>query len=62
MPDSWSQKKKDKMENTYHQARPDIDNLLKAFLDCLADEDKKVCKVVIEKRWSTTGKIWAREL
>lgn len=37
-----------------HQQRPDIDNLVKAFLDALCDEDSYVWNIRAEKRWSQT--------
>lgn len=52
MPASWSQKKKDLMDGTSHEQKPDTDNLLKAFCDALTDND---CAI-----WSQTGrKFWA---
>lgn len=57
MLDSWSQKKKNKMAGEYHQQKPDIDNLLKAFTDCLMTDDSKIYKVIVEKYWATTGSI-----
>ena len=51
VPRSWSQKKKKLYHGTLHQAKPDLDNLLKAMLDSLLSEDKKIahfgelCKV-----------------
>ncbi len=58
MPNSWSKKKKAEMDGQPHQAKPDIDNYMKAFLDAifkLFDEDD--C-VVYDSRVS---KYWARE-
>lgn len=36
MPKSWSKKKKEAMNNTYHIAKPDIDNFNKAIYDALS--------------------------
>jgi Holliday junction resolvase RusA-like endonuclease len=56
MPKSWSEKKKLAMCGKPHKVRPDIDNFLKAILDCLS-EDKHIYQVVMEKRWGYTGSI-----
>jgi len=56
MPKSWSEKKKLAMCGEPHKVRPDIDNFLKAILDCLS-EDKHIYQVVMEKRWGYTGSI-----
>ena len=55
MPNSWSKKKKEAHQFKPHQSRPDIDNLLKAFMDALKKEDSDVWKVTAEKRYSYTG-------
>lgn len=54
MPKSWSKKKRKEMCGKPHQQRPDKDNLEKALLDAVYDED---CRV-----WdSRTTKLWAEE-
>jgi Holliday junction resolvase RusA-like endonuclease len=51
VPKSWSKKKKKLYHGTFHQSKPDLDNLLKAIGDSLMFEDKVVahygelCKV-----------------
>jgi Holliday junction resolvase RusA-like endonuclease len=57
MPDSWSKKKKEAMNDKPHQQTPDGDNLIKAAFDCLCDQDNFIWKVSYEKRWSYKGKI-----
>lgn len=52
MPRTWSIKKKAEMEGRPHQQRPDIDNLIKAFLDALCEEDSYVYDVHATKYWS----------
>lgn len=42
MPKSWSKKKKNEMCWKPHTAKPDTDNLIKAFKDCLLKEDSAV--------------------
>jgi Holliday junction resolvase RusA-like endonuclease len=58
MPESWSEKKKQAMEGTPHQQKPDLDNLEKAVLDAMCGEDCTVWQIVgSEKRWSRDGAI-----
>jgi Holliday junction resolvase RusA-like endonuclease len=57
MPKSWSAKKRGLLEGKSHQQRPDIDNLAKAFLDALCEEDSYVSHLRLEKYWSTSGAI-----
>lgn len=57
MPDSWSNKKKSAYMGTPHMQKPDIDNLLKGFMDALLEEDSHVHTVVAQKVWGETGKI-----
>ena len=57
MSKSFSKKKRNLLRNTFHQQKPDIDNILKAFLDSLFDNDSVVCDLRISKLWSDEGKI-----
>ena len=58
MPKSWSKKKKTEMMWEHHQEKPDLDNLVKAFKDCLYEEDKMVHTYVrIQKVWDHEGSI-----
>jgi Holliday junction resolvase RusA-like endonuclease len=57
MPQSWSKKKKEKMNGMPHQSRPDIDNLSKAFMDSVMKEDSHVWSIRKEKRWAYFGSI-----
>lgn len=52
MPPSWSAKKRQEMAGKPHQQKPDIDNLLKAFMDHLAEGDAHVYDVRARKHWS----------
>lgn len=54
MPDSWSKKKKQEFNAKPHQQKPDIDNLLKALLDSIYEDDAHVWRVSAEKRWAFT--------
>ena len=60
MPKSWSKKKKKALLGHPHQQKPDIDNLAKAFLDCLCKEDAYVYRLQVSKFWAEEGKIIIR--
>lgn len=57
MPDSWSKKKKERMNGMPHKSKPDTDNLVKCFLDCLEISDQHIWKINCEKRWAFAGSI-----
>ena len=57
MPKSWSKKKKAGMDQTPHQQKPDLDNLLKALLDAVLPEDCTVWSVATHKVWAYEGAI-----
>jgi len=64
MPKSWSKKKRLDMFGKPHQQRPDKDNLEKALLDAIFDEDCRVWDSRVTKLWGTDGciKIDAKEV
>jgi len=57
MPDSWSKKKKKSMNYTPHKQKPDVDNILKAWMDALLKDDSGVYDVRVTKTWCDTGHI-----
>ena len=58
MPKSWSKKKKKFMNSKPHTSRPDLDNLIKAFQDALAEEDSHIHTYSkMHKMWGYDGKI-----
>ena len=58
MPKSWNKKKKNKMDGVLHRQRPDLDNLLKALLDAVHEEDCGICFLEgISKYWGKKGTI-----
>ena len=57
MPQSWSKKKKAAMDTQPHQQKPDIDNLLKGFMDALFEDDSGIHWVKANKIWGKTGGI-----
>ena len=58
---SWSKKKTAEHMSTFHQQKPDLDNLEKSILDALNgiayDDDKRVAWVEKRKVWGPTGKV-----
>lgn len=62
MPSSWSNKKREAMFLAPHQQRPDIDNLVKAVLDALCDDDSYVYRIEASKQWGEFGAIEIKEL
>jgi Holliday junction resolvase RusA-like endonuclease len=57
MPKSWSKKKKSEMYMQPHRQRPDKDNLEKALLDALFQEDSHIWDGRVTKIWGETGAI-----
>jgi len=57
MPDSWPKKKKALMINQPHQQKPDKDNLEKALLDAIFEQDCRVWDGRVTKKWGYEGKI-----
>ena len=57
MPSSWSQSKKSKMLGSPHCSKPDLDNLVKSFMDALSKSDQNISSINASKFWSTSNKI-----
>ncbi|MDE1866451.1 MAG: RusA family crossover junction endodeoxyribonuclease [Thaumarchaeota archaeon] len=57
MPESWSIKKKLAKTGMPHDQKPDIDNLVKGFIDAFKVEDKTVHDIRARKYWGTEGRI-----
>lgn len=57
MPNTWSKKKKEKMNGLPHKQKPDTDNLIKAVKDALKKDDSDVWLEKAEKRWAYKGSI-----
>ena len=57
MPASWPRAKRDKHRGQPHQAKPDVDNLVKGYLDAVLADDSTVWRVTAEKRWADAGSI-----
>lgn len=51
MPKSWSKVKKEMMAGKLHQSKPDRDNIDKAILDALFEEDSIIA-------WGSVRKLW----
>lgn len=54
---SYSKKKKAELLGTLHSEKPDIDNLVKGFMDAFGGEDKHVAILRAEKYWAEEGAI-----
>lgn len=57
MPPSWSRKKRSEMAGKPHTSKPDIDNLVKAALDAIYDDDARVWDIAARKIWGEVGAI-----
>jgi len=55
MPASWSKKKRAEMLGKPHKQKPDIDNLVKALLDAVFDDDSHVYEIRAVKFWDEVG-------
>ena len=62
MPQSWSKKKKLEHTGAPHQAKPDLDNILKAILDAIFEDDAHIYKLSAEKLWAEKGGIQVESL
>ncbi len=57
MPNSWSEKKKERMNGFPCKVKPDTDNITKAIKDALKKSDSEVWYEKAEKRWAYKGSI-----
>lgn len=57
MPKSWSKKKRGQMSLRPHKQVPDLDNLVKALLDALFENDSHIWHYEAEKKWDYVGYI-----
>ncbi|WP_314417755.1 RusA family crossover junction endodeoxyribonuclease [Pseudescherichia vulneris] len=57
MPKSWSQKKHAQHDGQSHQQKPDKDNLEKALLDAIFDNDSRIWDGRVTKIWGEKGQI-----
>lgn len=57
VPPSWPLKRRVEALNwgSYHRQKPDVDNLVKAFLDAVTDEDSDIADVRAIKVWCPEG-------
>lgn len=44
-----------------HKQKPDIDNLIKTFLDALLEDDSRVSSIAATKVWAANPGIWVGE-
>ena len=57
MPKSWLKTKRMYMEMSKHEQKPDLDNLCKALLDAVYQDDSGIHEISIKKRWAIEGAI-----
>ena len=57
MPNSWSDKKKERMNGMPMKVKPDTDNLIKAIKDTFCKNDSHIYREISEKRWAFKGSI-----
>lgn len=62
MPKNWSKKKKAEMSGKPHQQKPDKDNLEKALLDAIFEDDCRIWDGRVSKIWGESGKIIIKEV
>jgi len=59
MPKSWRNPEREANVNKLHRKKPDLDNLLKAFLDSLFVEDKTISHIgEVSKYWVDSEQGW----
>jgi Holliday junction resolvase RusA-like endonuclease len=56
-PVSYTDKKKDTLRGKPHTQKPDLDNLVKGFMDCFGTDDSGVHAITMLKVWGDEGKI-----
>lgn len=57
MPKGWKKLEKAKMLYQPHTQKPDIDNLVKALLDAVHEDDSHIYEIHAKKIWGHTGEI-----
>lgn len=62
MPHSWVMRKRNNLNNTPHQQKPDCDNMIKAVKDSLCKNDANIWDYRITKYWGNSGKIIIYEI
>lgn len=62
MPASWSKKKRAEFNGKPHQAKPDFDNMMKALMDAIYENDAHIWDARVSKLWGETGRIIIEEL
>ena len=56
-PVTYTKSNKDDLVDKPHTHKPDLDNMLKGFMDCFGKDDSKVHSVQASKIWGYEGKI-----
>jgi Holliday junction resolvase RusA-like endonuclease len=56
-PISYTQQQRKELEGQPHRYKPDLDNLVKGFMDCFGKDDSGVNELYAKKIWGNQGKI-----
>ena len=56
-PISYTQKQRKELDGHPHRYKPDLDNLVKGFMDCFGKDDSGVHEFYARKIWGKDGKI-----
>lgn len=61
MPLSWSAKKREELDGQIHTQKPDLDNIIKFYSDCLSgfiiEDDRMIGSIMASKRWGQTDQV-----
>lgn len=56
-PKSWSKRKRCAHIGAMHRTKPDCDNITKAVLDCLWQDDSRIAWTITRKRWDWNARL-----
>ena len=62
MPASWSKRKRAEFNGKPHQAKPDFDNMMKALMDAIYEDDAHIWDSRVTKLWGEKGQIIIGEI
>ena len=61
MPASWSAKKREELDGQIHTQKPDLDNIIKFYSDCLSgfiiEDDRMIGSIMASKRWGQADQV-----
>lgn len=62
MPASWNNKKRTEFNGKLHQTKPDFDNMIKALMDAINEDDAHIWDSRVTKLWGEKGQIITGEI